>query len=1191
MKFTPCADAAYRRHLALKLLLAMKLIVVLTAMASIQVSAAALAQSVTLSVKNAPISEVFTAIERQTGYHFFWRGAEVATEKVSIELKNVPLEEAISRVLRNLPYTHSITKKSIVLRRVEKPTDAARESRKPLLQQTVAGRVTDSLGNPLAGVSVQVQGALISTVTGADGTFTLQNVPSRAVLIVSSIGFSTREVSAGPNLTIVLSEAISALDEVIVVGYGTVRRADFTGSATTVSAADIDKRPITNVMSALQGSGPGVQTTTPTGSPGAEPTIRIRGIGSYSAANDPLIVVDGVEFTGGTANLNPADIESMTVLKDAATIAMFGSRGANGVVMITTKKGQAGQSKLDFQFQFGSNRNSIPAYNTVGPGEYYELMWEAYKNSLIYGNQGIPADIAAQLASGQMPRNNAGLQVYNGSTYQDIVQLLGNYNAFNVQASQLVSTDGVLNPNARLLYGDDLNWEEQASRTGSRSEYGLSYSSGFGKSDLYVSLNYLDEQGWGLNSNLDVYRARVNVNSQLTKWLKSGLNLNANYNKYQNNAFGTGIVNPFAFARTVGPIYPVHVHDPVTGEYLLDEQGKRIYDIGDLAAQYGLSRPYNSGRHAIAENLWNLDQSTRDFIGGRGYVDITILPWLTFNSTLSIDLRNQREEGYENTTVGDGAPAGRYSQAWNRRLQYTFFQLLRANKTFGDHTLGATLGHESVNYRNENVSGLRQGEGFQNFYTFTNFTDINSLTSGLGEYALESYFLQGTYDFRNKYYLSGSLRRDGDSKMPPVNRWSSFWSVGAAWRIENEAFFDVDWVDALKLRASYGRLGNNNFGMENGDFYPYQPGYAIGVNNAAAPGTTLSELGSPELRWEGQKPLDLGMEFSLFSGRLSGIFEYYNRVSDGLLFEVPQPFHNGGSTGGAFTVQRNVGDMRNRGFELSLTGGLIRKQDFRWDVTVNVTTLSNKILKMPVETPNIVSSPYRREAGYSIYEFYTRSFYGVDSDNGRVLYHNVTAYDPENEDIKLIDLGGGRVDTVTYDHNLARQDWLGKEALPDAYGSIVNRFSYKNFDFNFVVLYSVGGWLMDGPYTTFMSPGSNNGQTLHRDLLNGWRAPGDMTDIPRMDLNQTSIFGAASSRWLTRSDYIGISTVNLSYTVPESFAARAYMRNARLFVSAENLFFWTARKGLNSMSNIVGSSPTTSYSPARTINFGINFGF
>lgn len=1188
MKFSLGVYAgAIRRRLSLKLLLAMKLVVLLMSIATVQVSAKAVAQSVTLSVRNAPLSDVFATIEKQTGYHFFWRGAELSAEKVSVKLKNAPLKEAVSKVLGNLPYTFSITKKSIVVRAAEKPSWTRRGTvTRRMLQQRVVGLVTDSLGNPLSGVSIQVKGTLISTLTNDNGAFTLDQVPNGAVLVVSSIGYATREVAAGQQMTIVLSGEVSALDEVVVVAYGTVRKADFTGSATTISPADLDKRPISNPLVALQGAGPGIQTTAPSGGPGSSPGIRIRGIGSYSASNSALVVVDGVEFTGGMSNINPEDIESISILKDAATIAMYGSRGANGVIMITTKKGSTGKSTLDFKFQFGVNNNAVPSYNTVNPGEYYELMWEAYKNSLHYGEQAIPMDIASQIASGLLPRNGAGNQVYDGESYQDIVQYLGNYNAFNVPNNELLSVDGKLNPGATLRYAEDLNWLDQASRTGKRNEYGMTYSTGFNKTDLYTSLNYLEDEGWGLRSSMNRFAARVNVNSQLTKWFKAGANLFANHNKYNNASTGDGIVNPFYFSRSIAPIYPVHVHDPVTGAYVEDELGNRRYDIGNLSSEFGISRPFNSGRHAIAENLWNIDHSTRDFIGARSYIDINFLPWLTFTANLSADVTNTRQEDYQNTIVGDGAPAGRYSQDWERRLSYTFNQILRMDRDFGLHNLNALIGHENFDNKFEGIDGMRTGEGFADFYVYSNFTDIASLNSGLSESAMESYFARANYNFDSRYYLSASVRYDGDSRMPQVNRWSPFWSVGLAWRLDNETFFDADWVDMLKLRGSYGRLGNNNLG-DLGN-YPYQPGYAIGNNNASAPGVVLSELGSPDLRWEGQKPLDIGVDFSFFDGRLFGTLDYYNRISDGLLFEVRQPYHNGGTTSGSFTIQKNVGDMQNTGIELSVTGNLIRREHFNWNLTFNITTLKNEILKMPVETPEIVSSPYRRAVGHSMNDYYTRRFYGVDPDNGRVLYLGVTEYDAENDDIKLIDNGNGRVDTVTYNHNLAKQDWIGKSALAKAYGSLASNFSYRNFGLGFVLMYSVGGWANDGQYGGFMSSGPSNGANLHRDLLNGWRQPGDQTDIPRMDLNQTSFFGATSTRFLTRADYLSISSVNLSYRLPADLVSRAHIKGARVFVSGENLAFFTHRKGMNTVSNFNGVSGTNSYSPARVFNVGIN---
>lgn len=1044
-------------------------------------------------------------------------------------------------------------------------------------------------GSPLVGVTVTLQGTTTMTLTNESGNYSI-NAPANGSLIFSYTGFNpvTQAISNRTTVNVELTASVSSLDEVVVVGYGTVKKSDFTGSAVAISDKDIDKRPITNVLTALQGSGPGVQTAAPSGGPGSSPTVRIRGIGSYSASSVPLYVVDGVEYMGGMANINPEDVESITVLKDAATIAIFGSRGANGVVMITTKKGTGKKSSFGGKVQFGFNKNGVPNYNTVSPGEYYELMWEAYKNSLHFGNAALPLDVASQIASGKYARNSAGKQVYNGVVYDDIVEYLGNYNAFNVANSDLVSVDGKLNPSARLLYANDLNWLDQASRSGKRNEYGVNFSGGTDRTDVYASLNYLQEEGWGLRSSIDRIAARVNVNTKVTDWLKTGVNVFANQNKYNNASTGaSSIVNPFYFSRGIGPIYPVHLHDPVTGQFILDDKGQKIFDLGNMVADYGLSRPFNSGRHAIAENLWNIDRSSRDFIGARAYIELDLLPWLSVSTNLSPEITNVRNEDYQNTIVGDGAPAGRYAQDWNRRFGYTFNQLVNISKKFTDHNMAAVLGHESVSSQYESIAGRRTGQGFDDFLTFSNFADILTLSSGLTEYALESYFSRLNYDYQSKYYLSGSVRYDGDSKMPKVNRWSYFWSIGGAWRIENEKFFRSNLINQLKLRASYGRLGNNDLGDDIG-VYPYQPGYGIGENNAAAPGAVLTSLGSPMLRWEGQTPLDIGVDFSMLQGRLFGTIDVYDRRGDGLLFNVRQPYHNGGTTSGSYSIYKNVGNISNKGIEVSLTGGLIRKQDLNWNMTFNISSVKNKLTKMPVETPEIVSSPYKRAVGKSIYEYFTRSFYGVDPDNGRVLYKGIKegTYDAANQNIKII----GK-DTLTYDQNLANQDWIGKSALPKVYGSLINSLSYKGFNLEFVITYSMGGWAMDGQYDTYMNPGPSNGANLHRDLFNGWRKPGDKTNIPRMELDQAIKYNATSDRFLTKSDYINLSAVNVSYDLPKQFVERATLKSARVFVSAENLWFSTARKGFNTLNSLTSGASTSSYNLAKTINFGINFTF
>jgi len=1064
----------------------------------------------------------------------------------------------------------------------------------------VSGRVTSATdGSLIAGVSVFVSGGGEATQTDANGIYSI-HVPARGTLVFSNVGFAEQRVPVDGreivNVVLQLDDAL--LDEVIVVAYGTVKKSDFTGSAVQIGAKELDKRPLTNVLGALQGVGPGVQTSAPSGAPGSSPTIRIRGVGSYSASNDALIVVDGVPFDGGMSNINPADIETVTVLKDAATIAMYGSRGANGVIMVTTKNGKPGQTNLDATVQRGFSQNAAPWYNTVSAGEYYELMWQAYTNNLHYGTSAVPLDTARRIGSGLLPRDSNGFQVYNGNTYQDIVQYLGNYNAFDVANDQLLSIDGRLNPAAKFRYSDFASWEDESSRDGRRNEYNLSYSTGIKNTDVYASLNYLDDQGWGLRSSADRFSGRVNANTRITDWLKTGLHLSGGTTKFDYAYTGTSAINnPFAFSRGIAPIYPVYVRDPATGELVYDFLGDKRYDYGNLVAEYGLSRPFNSGRHPIAETLMNMSRADRDFTSARTYVDVNIMPWLTFSTSFNADRQGNREEGYENTEVGDGAPAGRYNQNWYRRLSYTVNQLLRTNNTFGRHRLESVLGHEFYAYKNESISGRRTGEGFEGMYVFSNFADVSDLSSGLGETAVESYFARANYNYAGRYHLSAMVRRDGNSRFPAHLRWASFWSVGAAWRLDQERFFANDFTDLFKFRASYGKLGNAMLLDNSADpeYYPYQPGYSIGHNNASASGAALTSLGSSELTWESQKPLDIGVDFSFLNGRITGTVEYYSRNSDGLLFNVQQPYHNGGTPTESYVIAKNVGAMRNSGFEIAVTGNLIRREDFNWNLGANITTVKNKITRMPEETPEIISGSYKRMAGRSMYEYYTRTYYGVDPETGRALYlglaENVT-YDPANVNHKLIDQGNGTVDTVTFDHNAARLDYVGKSALPPVYGGIVNEFSYKNFDFGFVLTYSLGGYYNESGYSALMSSGPSNGANLHRDLFNAWQKPGDVTDVPLMDVGRTAQHGAMSTRWLQKASYLNISAINLSYRLPADLLSRAGIARARVFASAENLYFWSARKGFNPVGgNLTTVSANSAYTHARIVNFGVNFGF
>lgn len=1054
-----------------------------------------------------------------------------------------------------------------------------------LAQKTISGRVTDESGAPLPNVSVLVKGSVSGTTTKPDGSFSLSVPANATTLVFTSIGKATKEIAIGnsTSLDVFLANSATDMDEVIVVAYGSVKKADFVGSAAQINAKQLENRPLSNPLNAIVGAAPGVQTTLASGAPGSSPGIVIRGFGSLNLSNAPLYVVDGVVYDGGFSNINPDDIETISILKDAATTSLYGSRGANGVVMITTKRGKRGKQTLQVRVQSGRSNPAFPQYSTVGTGDYFELAWESYRNGIHYGPTGAPLDSASMIASGTLPRitsgSNAGRQSFRNLAFRDIYQVLGGYNPYNVGNTSIVGLDGKINPNAELLYADDLNWLDQATRTGTRNEYSVVYTSGSDKSDVSASFNYLKEGGWGLRSDMERFTGRVTANVQPTSWFKSGFNLAGNRTRFNYSATG-GIVNPFYFARYIAPIYPVWLREPGTGELVLDAQGNAQYDFGN---EYGYARPYNSGRHTIAEHLWNLENETRDFISARANAEITFTPWLKLTTNISFDATNTEGESYQNPIVGDGYPAGRLSLSSSKVTSYTFNQLLNFNRKFNLHNVSAVLGHENYDFKSRGLDGMRIGQSFDGVFMYSNFNTINSLTNSLNEAKVESYFSSINYDYDSKYFLSTSARRDGNSKFAPDVRWANFWSVGGAWRVDRENFFKLRWVDMLKLRASYGKVGNSG-GLSN---YPFQPGYSIGYDNATFPGVLLSELGSPALTWETQNPLDFGVDFSLFKGRLSGTVEYFIRKSSGLIFAVPQPYQNGGTPSGPFSIDQNVGNMRNNGIEIQLTGNLVRTRDFNWNLTVNATSYKNEIIKMPPERQTIQTGNFRWEAGKDRYEFFTRTFYGVDPADGQVLYLGVNAYNAANT--RLIDKGNGQIDTVTIDHNNARFSHVGKSVIPDVYGSIINSLTYKNFELNFTLTYQLGGYIFDGVYGSLMST-TLNGNTYHVDMKNRWQQPGDITNVPRLDETRSAQYGAASTRWLTKGSYLGINNVSFAYRLPSSVISKIGAANARVFVSGENLYYFTARKGL-AVGNSFAGSTGDNYNPARIVTAGISVNF
>lgn len=1048
--------------------------------------------------------------------------------------------------------------------------------------RTITGTVSDSKGSPLGNASVSVKGTNIGTVTNSDGTFSLSAPPTARTLVISSVGFAAIELPMGSQttFTVGLKTEEQNLSEVVVVAYGTAKKGAITNSVSQITAKELENRPVTNVLSALSGVAPGITTNNTNGQPGSSPAVRVRGFGSINASNSPLYVVDGVPYDYDISNINVDDVENVSVLKDAAASALYGSRAANGVIQITTKKGKKDRSQIQASITQGFVSRAIPEYERVDAFQYYPLMWEGYRNSLVYGTANLPIDSANKIATGLYPRfttgANAGRQNYNGTAYSDVSQLLG-YNPFNVTSTDIVRINGTLNPAAQLLYGDDLDWLKNIQRNGTRNDYTVGFSGGAAKSDYYLSLGYTNEKGFVLNSDYKRYSARLNLNTQPLDWFKTGLSLAGivtKANQGASDASSTGLVNPFYTSRIIGPIYPVYAHNPTTGEYILDMNGNRIYDLGSLAALGLPNRPTLGGRHAIYETILNENILKRNVLNSRLYGEISFLKSFRFTTNISADLSSSLRSQYENKIVGDGAPSGRSRRNTTDNLTMTINQLLYFNKTVGRHNIDALVGHENYDATYRAVTNLRTGQVFDGITELSNFTTTASLNSDKDLYRIESFLSRASYGFDNKYFLSASYRRDGSSRFSPKNRWGDFWSVGAGWRMDQESFIkDISWISALKLRSSYGVVGNDALLDADGNniYYAYQSFYDLGFNNNTEPGVAQSALENEEISWEVNKQFDAAIEFGLFKNRINGTVEYFDRRSSDLLFRVPLPLSTG-----VTTINRNIGTMYNKGFEVSLNGDVVRQKDLNWNIGINWTSFKNKITKLPQN--EIITGTQKYMVGVSRYEFWLRDWYGVDPADGAGLFV-ANAWNPANS---RINKDG---DTVTTDQNNARFHYAGS-AIPDFYGAILSSVNYKGFGLAFQLNYQVGGLVYDATYAQLMHAGTY-GTASHIDISKRWQKAGDNTNIPRLDASRTSVYGAQSDRFLIDASHLNIQNVTASYVLPKEFANRIHLQNVKVYISGENVYMFTKRQGLNASQTFTGVTSNV-YTPSRIITAGIN---
>jgi TonB-linked SusC/RagA family outer membrane protein len=1028
--------------------------------------------------------------------------------------------------------------------------------------KSISGKVLSAEdGQPIIGATIKVKGTTVGTITNVDGEFKISLQGDAKNLVVSYVGMTTAEVQAVNGMTVKLQSDAKMIDEVLIVAYGTAKKSSFTGSASVVSAAKIADRSMSNVTAALEGSTAGVTVSGNSGQPGSGINVRVRGFGSVNASNSPLYIVDGVPYEGAISNISSDDIESMTILKDAASTALYGAKAANGIVVLTTKKGKKEKARVQFKATTGVVSRGLSEQNTVGVNDYMKLGWETLRNNKMYPTSGVAMTATA---AGQYASDN----LISGALYM---------NPYTVGNTAIFSTDGVLNSAAKLKYGDDCNWFDAIERTGIRQDYGMNISGGNDKTQYFFSVGYLNEKGYVISSDFERFNARANVESKVTSYLRTGISINGSRSNSKFARTGSddnsAFVNPFMFARGMAPIYPIYLHDATTGDYILDALGQKQYD-------YTSNRATNNGRHVIAETEWNNNSFVRQALGVRAFAEISFLNDFKLTLNGAGDFSDYKESVYENTLVGDGAPSGRGQRDFSDSKTWNLNQVLAYEKSFGVHNFAVKAIHESYKYTYQDLYAMRQGliaDGNFELYNFTTTNDVYSYTS---EKRTESYLGNFEYNFDNKYYLSANVNRSASSKFAKENRWGTFWGVGASWRIDQEKFMkQYDFVNSLKLRTSYGQNGNESLLTSSGseDYFPYQGLYAI-QNNGTEAGFWLSSLENKKLSWEKNAQFDVAIEYSLFS-RLRGSFEFYNRQSTNLLFSVPLPV-----SGGVKSIWSNIGTMYNRGFEVMVSVDPVKTKDLVWTVDLTASTNKNEITKMPKNndgtSKEIVSGTKKLSEGHSMYDFWLRQWYGVNPNDGSALYY---AQDKVATASRVV-IG---TDTLTTNVNNARYGYSGS-SLPKVQGALTNTVKYKRFDLSFMFTYSLGGKIYDTNYQTLMVASAYGPK--HTDILNRWQNVGDITNVPRMDAGQATNFNASSDRFLISRNYLMFKNLTLGCSFPSNWMRAIEATDGRIFVSAENLFILSKRKGMNVSESFAGTTSNV-YNPSKIVSLGVNFTF
>lgn len=1012
--------------------------------------------------------------------------------------------------------------------------------------KTLTGTVISSEDNqPLPGVNVVVKGTTQGTITDFDGKFTLNVSADAEALVFSFMGMQTQEVPIGTTTTfnITLEPESIGMDEVVVVAYGTSKKSSFTGSASQVKGSELEKMKVSDVSKALEGKVAGVQMTSSSGTPGSAGKILIRGIGSISASQSPLIVVDGVPYEGSLNSISQQDIESYTILKDAAANSMYGARGSNGVIIITTKKGKSGKPQVNAEASVGFNSRGVGNYDIItNPDDYYEMMYESIRNSLI--------DDYGYVSASELVAKN----------------LISNYLKFNIYKD--VADDNIIDPNTGKLTEAAKNaqkkwndsWVEDPFKARLRQEYNVNVSGGGEVTNAYLSMSYLDDNGYVTNSGFNREAARLKVEHKVGSNIK--VEGNVAYAKTERRAFanetGSNYSNLFMFSQFVGPIYPI---------YKYDKDGNLQYNAnGTKAYEYGI--PFALSQNPVAQLEAGINKYLIDNLSSRGMFEVKFLKDFKFTANIAYDLFITNNTIFQTPIGGDAAKVGgRGYKETERYGALNANQLLNYTHDFGLHNLKLLLGHEIK----KDVSNYMFGH-MTNFVNpdnpeFANAAQYQDMSSYSSTATLEGFMARAEYEYNDRYYLNASIRRDASSQFHPDSRWGTFWAVGAAWRINEENFLrDVEAINSLKLKASYGTQGNNNLGLAK----VYTDLYRVDRVDGE-PALTKALRGNPDLTWEKSANFNAGFE-SRFLDRFDLNVDFFMKETKDMIYQHPMA----SSEGAPSYIWKNEMNMRNTGVEIEAIVDIINTNDIKWDVTLNGMTYKNKLTKLAEGKPDegYRAGYYWRKKGGSLYDWYTYKYAGVDKETGKAMYWH------EDEET------GEK--TKVYSTSEATLYQQNKSAIPDFVGGLSTSVEAYGFDLSISTAYQIGGWVWDSFYQSLMN-GGENGQNMHKDMYNRWTPANPDSDVPALNFIAQEENGSCD-RWLTKASYFSLKNVTLGYSLPSSMLEKVKIEKMRFYITGDNIWLFSKRKGLDPRQSFSGETGYI-YSALSTYTAGVKITF